>query len=94
LDLKRLPDVVTALAPLLSRGFDRSSIAGADRIAVPAPDGARTLAEALRRLDFAGIELVDIALRRPSLDDVFLSLTGHISDPAADAEAQRQAVAS
>ena len=43
----------------------------------PAPDGAATLAEALRRLDSAGIDLADIALRRPSLDDVFLSITGH-----------------
>ncbi|WP_068277026.1 daunorubicin/doxorubicin resistance ABC transporter ATP-binding protein DrrA [Aldersonia kunmingensis] len=86
LDLKRLPDVVEALGPLLPPRFDPASIVGADRIAVPAPDGARTLAEALRRLDVAGVELVDIALRRPSLDDVFLSLTGHISDPESDAD--------
>jgi ABC-2 type transport system ATP-binding protein len=50
--------------------------AGADRLAVPAPEGATTLAEALRRLDAAGVELADIALRRPSLDEVFLSITG------------------
>ncbi|HEX4530829.1 MAG TPA: daunorubicin/doxorubicin resistance ABC transporter ATP-binding protein DrrA, partial [Acidimicrobiia bacterium] len=31
----------------------------------------------VRRLDEAGIKLVDITLRRPSLDDVFLALTGH-----------------
>jgi len=35
------------------------------------------LSEVLRRIDQAGIALADIALRRPSLDDVFLSLTGH-----------------
>ncbi|GAA3174260.1 hypothetical protein GCM10020255_064650 [Rhodococcus baikonurensis] len=46
------------------------------RIAIPAPRGSATLAEALRRLDHARIPLADIALRRPSLDDVFLSLTG------------------
>ncbi|MFI6363212.1 ATP-binding cassette domain-containing protein [Nocardia sp. NPDC050630] len=50
---------------------------GGDRISIPAPDGAATLSEALRRLDTAGIQLADIALRRPSLDDVFLSITGH-----------------
>ncbi len=48
-----------------------------DRISIPAPDGATTLSEALRRLDASGIQLADIALRRPSLDDVFLSITGH-----------------
>jgi ABC-2 type transport system ATP-binding protein len=43
--------------------------------AVSRRDG--TVANALRRLDEAGIEVSDLTLRRPSLDDVFLSLTGH-----------------
>ncbi len=43
---------------------------------MPAPDGPKTLMEALRRLNEAEIELMDIALRRPSLDEVFLALTG------------------
>jgi ABC-2 type transport system ATP-binding protein len=43
--------------------------------AVSRRDG--TVANALRRLDDAGIEVSDLTLRRPSLDDVFLSLTGH-----------------
>jgi ABC-2 type transport system ATP-binding protein len=38
------------------------------------------LAEAVRRLDAERIELEDIALRRPSLDDVFLALTGHAAE--------------
>ena len=42
---------------------------------MPAPGGPNTLVEALSRLNAANIELTDIALRRPSLDDVFLSLT-------------------
>ena len=50
---------------------------GSDRLSIPAPEGAATLAEALRRLDAAEIRLADIGLRRPSLDDVFLSITGH-----------------
>nr|WP_325052087.1 ATP-binding cassette domain-containing protein [Nocardia stercoris] len=61
--------------PVVAAGLD-----GADRISIPALGGPSTLAEALRRLDTAGIELADIALRRPSLDDVFLSLTGHTGD--------------
>ena len=50
---------------------------GSERLSIPAPEGAATLAEALRRLDAAEIRLADIGLRRPSLDDVFLSITGH-----------------
>lgn len=55
-----------------------------DRVSIPAPAGAATLAEALRRLDSEEIPLADIGLRRPSLDDVFLTLTGHSTAPAAD----------
>ncbi|WP_327148437.1 ATP-binding cassette domain-containing protein [Nocardia sp. NBC_01329] len=51
-------------------------LGGSERLSIPAPDGAATLTEALRRLDAADIALADIALRRPSLDDVFLSITG------------------
>jgi ABC-2 type transport system ATP-binding protein len=46
------------------------------RVTVPVRGGVRRLAEAIRELDGAGIEVSDIALRRPTLDDVFLSLTG------------------
>jgi ABC-2 type transport system ATP-binding protein len=46
-----------------------------DRVSVPAPDGAPTLMEVLTRLTEANIELLDIGLRRPSLDEVFFALT-------------------
>jgi ABC-2 type transport system ATP-binding protein len=48
-----------------------------DRIVLPAPDGALTLRHALRLLEDAGIAPTDVALHRPTLDDVFLTLTGH-----------------
>ncbi len=47
------------------------------RITVPSHGGSSTLLRAVRDLDAAGIALDDVALRRPTLDDVFLSLTGH-----------------
>lgn len=49
-------------------------------ITAPISGGAQTLTEALRALDLEGIKLLDVGLRRPTLDDVFLSLTGHIAD--------------
>ena len=45
------------------------------------------IAEAVRRLDEAGVGIDDIALRRPTLDDVFLQLTGHAAEADADAAA-------
>jgi ABC-2 type transport system ATP-binding protein len=47
-------------------------------------DGAARLVDVVRRLDDASVKLADLALHRPTLDDVFLSLTGH---GAEDAEA-------
>ena len=82
LTLRDIPKILTALGDLVPDGYRTVVTAESDRIAVPAPGGAKTLAEALRRLDQAGIDLVDIALRRPSLDDVFLSLTGHATESA------------
>ena len=48
---------------------------GSQMVTVPVKDSA-LLGEVIRRLDYAGIVLTELALRRPSLDEVFLSLTG------------------
>jgi ABC-2 type transport system ATP-binding protein len=50
------------------------------RLSVPVTGGAAVLIEALRALDAAGVELQDVGLRRPTLDDVFLTLTGHAAE--------------
>ena len=50
------------------------------RISVPTADGTAALVAAARRLDDAGIELADLSLRRPSLDDVFFALTGDAAE--------------
>jgi ABC-2 type transport system ATP-binding protein len=49
------------------------------KLTVPAHGGAQTLVQVVRDFDEAGIHIDDIALRRPTLDDVFLALTGHVS---------------
>ncbi|MGW0710768.1 ATP-binding cassette domain-containing protein [Streptomyces sp. NPDC002643] len=50
------------------------------KLTVPVTGGAKLLAEVIRELDTRGIEIDDIGLRRPTLDDVFLSLTGHVAE--------------
>jgi ABC-2 type transport system ATP-binding protein len=55
----------------------------ARRMSVPVAGGAAALVETIRTLDAAGIAPLDIALRRPTLDDVFLSLTGHAAEESA-----------
>ncbi|MEV6135640.1 ATP-binding cassette domain-containing protein [Nocardia sp. NPDC051990] len=60
---------------------------GADEVSIVVADGTRTMVEALRRLDDAGVCVVDARVHRPSLDDVFLSLTGttaHELEPETD----------
>jgi ABC-2 type transport system ATP-binding protein len=47
------------------------------RLTVPAHGGVQTLIQVVRDLDEVSIAIDDIGLRRPTLDDVFLSLTGH-----------------
>jgi ABC-2 type transport system ATP-binding protein len=55
-------------------------------------DGTSILTEAVRRLDDAKIRLADISLHRPSLDDVFMALTGHAAEetPAEDAKPEEK----
>ena len=60
---------------------------------VPVTGGAAVLADALRRLDAERIEVDDVGLRRPTLDDVFLTLTGHAAEPAEAAEDESEEVA-
>ncbi len=76
-DVYAIADALGALLPAASRAAITPE---SDRVSMPAPDGPNTLSAALVRLNAADIRLADIALRRPSLDDVFLSLTGKPAD--------------
>jgi ABC-2 type transport system ATP-binding protein len=56
------------------------------KITVPTSSGSKGLVLVIRDLDEAGIDIDDIALRRPSLDDVFLKLTGHRAEETQELE--------
>jgi ABC-2 type transport system ATP-binding protein len=58
------------------------------RLTAPVTGGAAVLTEALRRLDAARVGLHDVALRRPTLDDVFLTLTGHRTEEVDESPAE------
>ena len=74
-DATRLGEARDLLEPL---GIGRATLDDQRRtLLVPVTGGASVLTEALRRLDAVGIRLDDVGLRRPTLDDVFLILTGH-----------------
>jgi ABC-2 type transport system ATP-binding protein len=71
-----------ALVPL-SAGESRADLR-TRTLTVPVSGGSKTLIEALRALDGEGIAVTDIGLRRPTLDDVFLTLTGHAAEEKKD----------
>jgi ABC-2 type transport system ATP-binding protein len=81
-DAARLEDAQRLVEPLgqaaASVDKERKSLM------VAVSGGAAVLAEALRRLDSEHIALADVGLHRPTLDDVFLTLTGHVAEETAD----------
>jgi ABC-2 type transport system ATP-binding protein len=85
----RLEDLAAgeaAIAALTELAAGRPSLEdGAVRVPLRQRNGA--IASAVRRLDEAGIAIDDIALRRPTLDDVFLELTGHAAEQPDEEEA-------
>jgi ABC-2 type transport system ATP-binding protein len=88
--LEHPADAARAIAALADMADERPALEdGAVSVHVRQRSGA--IAEAVRRLDGVGID--DIALRRPTLDDVFLALTGHAAEeePAAEAAAEEVA---
>lgn len=61
---------------------------------VPVTNGARLLANVIRDLDAAAVHLDDFGLRRPTMDDVFLTLTGHMTtDDESDQSSREQEAA-
>ena len=56
---------------------------------MPVNGGSKDLSTALSHLEAAGIGVVDVGLRRPNLDDVFLSLTGQTTGEPETAEEEK-----
>ncbi|CAM5662211.1 Daunorubicin resistance protein DrrA family ABC transporter ATP-binding protein OS=Streptomyces fumanus OX=67302 GN=GCM10018772_41900 PE=4 SV=1 [Streptomyces fumanus] len=76
-----------ATAAEVLRGFGKGETTVEEhmrKLTVPVTGGAKLLAEVIRELDTRGIEIDDIGLRRPTLDDVFISLTGHLAETATE----------
>ncbi|MCO5175954.1 MAG: ATP-binding cassette domain-containing protein [Thermomicrobiales bacterium] len=82
-------DIPSAVDVLTRNGDgDHSIDQHTRRITVAAHGGAQRLAQVLRELDEVGVQIDDIGLRRPTLDDVFLTLTGHATEDDAGGEQQ------
>jgi ABC-2 type transport system ATP-binding protein len=83
-----VPDDRATAAGALTTVAGGELVTEGQALLVPAIDGARTLTAAVRALDNVGVEPQDIGLRRPTLDDVFLTLTGHRAEERSRDEAQ------
>jgi len=85
----REEDMGEARACLFKVSGEEPDVEGSS-LSIHAPDGSKTLAAVVRELDACGLEPKDIALRKPTLDDVFLTLTGHRAmDEAVKAASRR-----
>ncbi|HSP39346.1 MAG TPA: ATP-binding cassette domain-containing protein [Frankiaceae bacterium] len=87
-DRSRIGTAAEAVSPLSTAEVTTDEETGQVSVRVGS-GGSEALVDAVRRLDAAGVETNGLSLRRPSLDDVFLSLTGHAAaeedDPSAPA---------
>jgi ABC-2 type transport system ATP-binding protein len=90
--LEDAADADAAIAALAEMCLDRAT---ADGHVVHAPVRPRqgVIPEAVRKLDEAGVGIDDIALHRPTLDDVFIALTGHAAVEEAPEEEREAAAA-
>ena len=77
----RAADVAATLAAVFDVPADEITVdPELGSVLVPVSTGAAALIDAVRALDAAEVRVADIGIRRPSLDDVFLSITGHVAE--------------
>ena len=79
-DPNRCEEALSTLRPLA----EGSASVDDGVLQLPLRERRGAIAEAVRRLDAAGVGIDDIAVRRPTLDDVFLRLTGHVAEEEAE----------
>ncbi len=88
------PATATAAAEALAPMSAEAPVVEDAKVSVRVDRETGTIMEAARRLDGAGIDADDVAVRRPTLDDVFLTLTGReLSQEESEAESDREEVA-
>jgi ABC-2 type transport system ATP-binding protein len=78
-----LADEAALDAALSALTGEARRVAGANAVEVPGDGSVRQVCEVLDRLDRAGVEVTQLAVRTPDLDDVFLALTGHTTEVVA-----------
>ena len=80
-----------ALDLLREIGKDQmNSVAETGDISLPADGGTGILSDVVRRLDAGGIQLAELALAQPTLDDVFLAITGHAAENVTAVDAKKR----
>jgi len=91
---RRVEDVERLAQTLAPVGVEAPRVdVSTRRVTVPVKGGAGVMPAAVAALDRVGLEVDDIALRRPTLDEVFLTLTGQPADADADNESDTTAAA-
>jgi ABC-2 type transport system ATP-binding protein len=80
-------ETVQRAVALVAPFSDKEPIVDHNVVELTVENGPRVGAEVLRSLDAAGVAIAGLALREPSLDDVFLSLTGHKSEVETEGDA-------
>jgi ABC-2 type transport system ATP-binding protein len=72
-----VPDALAAVAQV---GDTAPAVTGLDITVAVGARGSEALLDVVRRLDAANVNVTGLGIRRPSLDDVFLALTGHVAE--------------
>jgi ABC-2 type transport system ATP-binding protein len=80
------PEKTAAAVELLRElgGDQIHSVTETGEISLPADGGTTILSDVVRRLDAGGIHLDELGLKQPTLDDVFLAITGHAAENLPD----------
>ena len=87
------PDAVGRAADALRGVGNGDPLIEELKVSAPVAGGSTVLVDAIRALDAQGVAVSDLQLRRPTLDDVFMSLTGHVAEeetPAVEEKGRRR----